>query len=113
MLTTVKHKAVIITLLGALFASANSEAGQRVIHVNGASMNAAQMRYLDQLNCGNTVPNGRYWLNLQSGAWGYEGGPQQGFVTDCRQARSGGSGYREDRVFERYGIDMIQNPVYQ
>lgn len=51
-----------------------------------------------------------------------EGGPVQGWLPECQRVakRGGGSGssvsgsrYVEDRVFERSGLSMIQNPVYR
>ena len=121
-------KALLGTLACALVFSAQGEANaaRREINVNGERMNAVEVIALDLLNCGNTVPNGRYWINWVSRAWGYEGGPQQDFLPQCEQQASSNSrgtgrsdgggrsgGYYEDRVFERYGIDMIQNPIYR
>jgi hypothetical protein len=44
-----------------------------------------EIQYLERLHCG-PVPNGRYWINLQNGIWGYEGNPRpQGYLADnCR-----------------------------
>ena len=65
----------------------------RQVIVNGAVMNRAQLMILDGLNCGSPVPDGRYWLNTQTGAWGYQGGRQEGFIgEDCSgsQGQTGG-----------------------
>jgi hypothetical protein len=53
--------------------------GRQVI-VNGELLNGMELRLLDALNCQTLVPNGRYWLNGRTGAWGYEGGPQVSVV---------------------------------
>ena len=56
----------------------------RQVIVNGAWMNKAQLVVLDALNCGSPVPDGRYWLNTQTAAWGYQGGGQEGVIgEDC------------------------------
>ena len=61
-----------------------AHAGRYVV-VNGQRLSIPEIHYLEQLHCG-PVPNGRYWINLQSGLWGFEGNPQpQGYVSDnCR-----------------------------
>jgi hypothetical protein len=78
-------------------------------------MTPAQVVALDSLNCGAPVPSGRYWVNWQTRAWGYEGGPRQGWLPDCRRQANAPAGRRfiEDRVFERYGVDMIHMPTYR
>ena len=91
------------------------QAGQngRQIYVNGERLDARSIAVLEQLNCGERVPNGLYWIDLNTGAWGYEGGPMQGVVGNCRAAESKKeSPYVEDRIFEKSGISIIQNPVY-
>jgi hypothetical protein len=106
-----------IALAAALLFAGQSEAAPnaRSIYVNGQHMGPANMVVLDRLNCGETVPSGRYWVNWVTRAWGYEGGPQQGWLPDCqRQAKAPASKrYIEDRVFERYGVDMIHMPTYR
>lgn len=55
----------------------------RQVMVNGVLLDKAQLRVLDSLNCGVTVPNGIYWIKA-SGAWGYPGGGQEGIIgEDC------------------------------
>jgi len=106
-----------IALAAALLFAGQSEAAQnaRSIYVNGHPMGPANMVVLDRLNCGETVPSGRYWVNWVTRAWGYEGGLQQGWLPDCQhQAKAPASKrYIEDRVFERYGVDMIHMPTYR
>ena len=93
----------------------SSYAGQpsRQIYVNGERLDALGIAIVDQLNCGERVPNGLYWLNIHTGAWGFEGGPMQGVVGNCAATKpQAESRYIEDRIFERSGISIIQNPVY-
>ena len=44
----------------------------RHIHINGTHLDEAQIVALDQA-MGYGVPNGFYWLNQETGQWGYEG----------------------------------------
>ena len=74
----------------------------RQVIVNGAEMNRAQLMVLDALNCGSPVPDGRYWLNTQTGAWGYQGGGQEGVIgEDCSGSRDKPSGDVEKGECER------------
>jgi hypothetical protein len=55
---------------------------ERWVMVNGVRMTIAQIQQLEQLHCG-PIPNGNYWLNVQSGIWGYAGDPRpQGHISD-------------------------------
>ena len=62
---------------------------ERLVVVNGLRLNATQIAWLDERNCA-PVPDGRYWLDLRTGAWGYAGWPQQRgyFGAACSAARS-------------------------
>lgn len=64
-----------------------AQAQSRWVFVNGQRMSDAQVLRLMQLQCA-AIPDGRYWLNTRSGAWGYEGLPVvQGHLGDaCRAA---------------------------
>jgi N-acetylmuramoyl-L-alanine amidase len=46
----------------------------RVI-VNGQRLSDAQVATLSRANC-RDIPNGAYWLNTRTGAWGYAGDPR-------------------------------------
>jgi hypothetical protein len=48
---------------------------ERHIHVNGEHLDITDIKLLDQLT-GGQVDNGYYWLNMQTGQWGYEGNDQ-------------------------------------
>ena len=92
-----------------------SQASQdsRQIYINGERLDALGIALVDQLNCDARVPNGRYWLNMTTGAWGYQGGPMQGVVGNCQAAeQQGDHRYVEDRIFEQSGVSIVQNPVY-
>ena len=44
-------------------------------------LDEAEIRYSDNLSC-SIIPNGRYWLNMDTGIWGYEGNGAQGHISD-------------------------------
>ncbi len=72
-------------VLGSAMADASARA--RYVVVNGQRMNAMQLRQLDQAAC-TRIPDGRYWMNMRNGYWGYERGPVQGRLGEhCRQRR--------------------------
>src|SRR5687767_4430954 len=52
------------------------------IWVNGARMTRNQVRTLEQHACA-SIPSGRYWLDRNTGVWGYEGGPARGQLGDA------------------------------
>lgn len=58
-----------------LLLSAQAIAQSRWVYVNGQRMSDAQLADLARRNCAD-IPNGLYWLNNQTGAWGYAGNPQ-------------------------------------
>lgn len=64
---------------------------QRIVIVNGQVLNRADLAEVDALNCGDRVPNGRYWLDLQRGEWGYVGDGIRRPLPRCseRQVQSG------------------------
>lgn len=65
----------------------------RPVYINGTLPDCQHLAFLDQA-VGERIPDGAYWLNYQSGAWGYWGIPvTQGYV-DLRapDAGPGGSG---------------------
>ncbi|MBK7531934.1 hypothetical protein [Piscinibacter sp.] len=83
-----KHLAITL-LLGLAAATAGGQT--RFVVVNGQRLSDAQVAQFARLNC-SVVPDGRYWLNPASGAWGYAGGPQQGRVGDGCRNRDGTEG---------------------
>ena len=52
-----------------------AQAQNRYVAVNGVVLNSAELYELDQ-RAGGYVPNGAYWLNLQTGVWGFAGNPR-------------------------------------
>lgn len=82
---------------GCIAAAGAVLAQQRSVVVNGAAMSPQQLLVLDAL-AGAPVPDGRYWLDPASGAWGYEGGPVEGVLGAPEGHGGGGKRYFEDDV---------------
>ena len=64
-------------------------AQNRWVVVNGERLSDVQIAHLEQRAC-TRIPNGQYWLNMNTGAWGYARNPQvQGvFGAACQPRRS-------------------------
>lgn len=66
----------------------------RDVVINGERVAGAQLQSLDGAHCGR-IPDGKYWLSLRTGLWGYAGSAQpQGHISDpchkrLRPSRSG------------------------
>ncbi|MCA9471582.1 MAG: hypothetical protein MRJ96_08345 [Nitrospirales bacterium] len=66
---------LLFTCLGVAYA-------ERYVVVNGHRLSIPEIQNLERIRCG-PIPNGRYWLNMWNGIWGYEGNPHpQGHITD-------------------------------
>ena len=78
----------------------------RNVVVNGVLMSQNQLGILDQLN-GAPVPNGRYWLDVNTGVWGYEGGPPQGILGQGGTERYRGSSSEEENPSFGFSSDGI------
>jgi hypothetical protein len=75
-------------LVVALLGISTPAFAQRFVVVNGTSLSGSQITLLERWNC-SAIPNGRYWLNVHTGAWGYAGNPfvQGYFGQYCRTAQ--------------------------
>ena len=99
------RRAIGLGLILLLAWSVSVWAGSRSVVVNGVLVAAHELALLDELN-GEPVPDGRYWLDTTTGAWGYEGGPQEGVLgqeeapvtATSPGAATGGGRYFEDEV---------------
>jgi hypothetical protein len=80
----------VAVLLLALGVTAPAHAQPRWVLVNGILQNPMQLAVLDRYAC-TAVPNGNYWLNYNTGIWGYAGDPRpMGHISD-RCGRYSGS----------------------
>ena len=82
--------AALFALLGA------AQAQSRWVFVNGQRMTDAQVQELARIQC-SAIPDGNYWLNPASGAWGYMGNPTvQGMLGDACRGGGAGGGVNQD-----------------
>lgn len=98
---------LMILLIMSLTSSFVFAENTRHIHLNQEHLESPDIAILDQL-FGQTVADGEYWINLQTGQWGYEGEDEVYGVLDevlrwaqTRQQNNYGSGKPE--------IDISQN----
>jgi hypothetical protein len=58
---------------------------QRFVVLNGQLLNQSEISLLDAWAC-TSIPNGYYWMNFNTGIWGYAGDPRpRGHISDyCR-----------------------------
>jgi hypothetical protein len=64
-----------VALLIVASATFPAVAQTRAVIINGQRATDSQIAYLEQRAC-TRIPNGNYWLDPQSGAWGYVGDPR-------------------------------------
>lgn len=79
-------------------------AQDRIIFVNGQLLDEEGIRLVDQLNCGQPVPNGNYWLDLDNGIWGYVGVAGQEPLPDCSADSSESPAEEEGDCERKYPI---------
>jgi hypothetical protein len=63
-----------MVMLAALPIMASAQVYQRDVYVNGQRLSPTELEQLD-LQFGACLADGRYWLDADSGRWGYEGEP--------------------------------------
>jgi hypothetical protein len=80
-------------------------ANPRMVVVNGQRLTPPQIAQLERLNCAR-IPDGVYWVNVFTGAWGYHGNPwTMGFVGQaCGGAASGGGNSQRQRSLSERGL---------
>ena len=77
-----KRKIFAACIFVLLFTGLGIAYAERFVVVNGYRLSIPDIQNLERIRCG-PVPNGRYWLNMWSGLWGYEGNPRpQGHIKD-------------------------------
>jgi hypothetical protein len=57
--------------------------GIRIVIVNGEVLDETGLAIVDQLNCGDPVENGNYWIDFQNGLWGWVGRDGSYPFPDC------------------------------
>lgn len=84
-------------------AATGADAQTRWVFVNGNRLDDAQVAWFDRVQC-TPIPNGSYWLNARTGAWGYAGNPAvQGFLGDPCRARAARPGLSQRGMLFRPG----------
>jgi hypothetical protein len=91
-----KRFVVALLLVAGTFAG-SAQAQTRFVVLNGQRLTDQQIEFFDRVQCAR-IPNGKYWLNTMTGAWGYEGLPIiQGYLG----AACGGQQQRHRSLSER------------
>jgi hypothetical protein len=67
-----KRRLLLLTVLCLPFLTGPANAQTRTVFVNGQRMTDQQIAQLELFAC-TAIPDGDYWLNLSTGAWGYVG----------------------------------------
>jgi hypothetical protein len=86
----------------------------RIVFVNGQLLDDEGLSLVDQLNCGEPVPNGNYWLDLENRVWGHVGVAGHNPLPDCSGGEEDAPAeeddcaskyrYSEDRMCYCYGV---------
>jgi hypothetical protein len=87
------------TLAGLLLAVCGGSAPAqdvRIVIVNGELLDAAGLEIVDQLNCGQPLENGNYWIDLDNGRWGWIDRDGWYPLPDCGGQSEVPAGDRED-----------------
>jgi hypothetical protein len=89
-----------VLLLAAASATCIDAAAQsRWVFVNGQRMSDAQVAELTRIGCGD-IPDGAYWLNTRTGAWGYAGNPRvQGVLGERCNGGGADDGVNQDGTY--------------
>lgn len=106
---------IFITFL--IATSANAENADRHIHVNGEHLTESNIEIMDRL-FGETVANGFYLINFQTGEWGYEGSQKVHGVLDTiadarnqQQAPTSGSNNSRTEVYNSQNGSAISGKL--
>jgi hypothetical protein len=88
-------------IAAALLACGAPAHASRIVIVNGALMSPASLDKLDRAACAR-IPDGSYWLNTRTGAWGYVGDSHAQGVIGERCVTGGAGGQNQDGTYGPY-----------
>ena len=101
-------RGLVVVFVGWLAAGAPASAQTRWVFVNGQRMSDAQVARLERRACA-PIPNGNYWLNVQTGAWGYANNPRvQGVLGQACGRQQSPRSLSEQRKLYRPGEILSQ-----
>lgn len=94
-----RHVAPSIAIVLCLF-GVGASAQSHWVFVNGQRQTDAQVAQLARIQC-RDIPDGAYWLNPRTGAWGYAGNPTvQGVLGDgCNRGDGPSGGINQDGTY--------------
>lgn len=71
-----------VTAIVLMLSVSNAAYAERYVVVNGNRLSDTDIMILERWRCG-PIPNGHYWLNFNTGIWGYAGDPRvRGHIMD-------------------------------
>ena len=97
--------AAIAMCLAFAVTTAPADAQQRYVVINGVLMTPQDLYVLDRL-AGYYVPNGNYWLDPNTGVWGYAGNPYPQGQIGMGGGGGGGPNYSGDLDRGPFGTYM-------
>lgn len=98
-------------LLLAVVCASTPAQGARIVIVNGELLDDAGLALVDQLNCGQPLGNGNYWIDFDDRSWGFVGRDGVYPLPDCSAGVAGPS----EAPAEESGDDDCASkyPVYE
>ena len=83
---------------------------ERNVVINGELVTGQDLLLLDTLNEG-FIPPGEYWINIDTGAWGYKNGPAQGIIGQQAQPQAYDNSTSDNRSYDEVHDDFcVSNP---
>ena len=83
---------------------------ERNVVINGELVTGQDLLLLDTLNEG-FIPPGEYWINFDTGAWGYKNGPAQGIIGQQALPQAYDNSTSDNRSYDEVRDDFcVSNP---
>ena len=81
---------------------------ERNVFINDELVTGQDLMLLDTLNEG-FIPPGEYWINYDTGAWGYKNGPAQGIIGQQTQPQTDDNGSNDSSNDNRSYDDVMDD----